>query len=375
MVPPSIALRKRTRRRKNRTTVVMTPPTRNGQGRARGKRRQRGGNSPTTAGNQRSFVVPIDEAITTTLTGTSGFTSYAYGINPGNPICFPFLSRTAQNYERYEFEHLKFEYRPSASVFATVGAQGFVTIAATMDATQQSPSTQGQVEIMAHSPVVETAKPTSLTLNKAFLQSVSPRQMFFVRGDGYIPPGTDPHLYDCGQVFVGVTGQANSNAIGEFRVTGKVRLVNPILDQSAYAPPNFQTHLVYQPSSACPASGNPLTIPWSSSSMLCPGITNTSGTLTLPVGNWIIDADVSIIDNTVGASCGCTTAFLMNGVTPVGTIYNGGGAGVAGVPSGPSTHVTWATGSAGGTTVSCFITPVYTSGAPTYLATLRIVAV
>jgi len=173
------------RKKRNRARKARNPPQKsvpNPAGRAKRKRSNKGkrgrGNMATTGGNMRSFIVPIDEQIVV-VNGSTGFGISTFALNPGNPSCFPFLSRTAQNYERYEFQSLRFEYKPSASVFAVVGAQGFVGVTGTMDALQATPSSQQQAEVMHHSPIVETARPTGLTFPKTFFgNKVNEREVF-----------------------------------------------------------------------------------------------------------------------------------------------------------------------------------------------------
>lgn len=371
--PPQKKKRKRTRR--PRTTVVVQQPLRNGQGRKPGRKRNRGGRFSmiTTAGNEKQFVVPVDEQIAIFL-GSTGYNTTAYSINPGNPLCFPFLSRVAQNYERYEFEQLMFHYRPSASVFANVGAQGFVGISATMDATQSAPSSQAQAEIMKHSPVVETAVPTTIVLDRKFLESDSPRQLRFVRDNGLIPPGTDPHTYDCGQVFFWTNGQANTNQIGELRVVGKCRLSNPVLDISANAPPNFNISQWNQPSVSGPANGSGLTIPFSQNVLNC-GITNTAGTFTIPVGNWLIDLDVTSTQSAIGTTnyLSTTASLLLNGATladPMAQVSIGNTL----ILCATSMHCSWAIASNGAATVQGQLTSFFGAGSPTYTAAIRFTA-
>lgn len=151
---------RRPRAKRQRSTMLAPAPARNGSGRKRGQRRQRGGKI-TNAGNTREFRIPIDEDVGI-VNGGAGFEVTVLPLNPGSPTTFPFVSRIAQNYERYEFESLSFHYKPSVSVFATQGNQGFVGLAATMDIAQAAPTAQNQADVLYHSPVVETAVPTSI---------------------------------------------------------------------------------------------------------------------------------------------------------------------------------------------------------------------
>jgi len=275
--------------------LVAQVPRRNGQGRKRGRPRQRGGNAVTTAGNMRSFIIPIDEQVAL-ISGTTGFGVAAYSLNPGNATTFPFASRTCQNYERYEFLNLRFDYKPSASVFATVGAQGFVGITGSMDALQAPPSSQQQSEVMHHSQIVETAKSTHLQLPKEFLQTKSARERFFVRPLGLIPGGADPHLYDCGQIFIWTSGQANTNQIGELRVTGSVKLSNPVLEASSSVPPQYNMSSYLQVDTVTALTSTVAApLPLATVVVNGLGITQATSNFTLPAGNYMATGDVGFI--------------------------------------------------------------------------------
>jgi len=315
------------RKRRNRARKARNPQpqksVRNPAGRAKRKRvngGKRGRNTMvTTAGNMRSFIIPIDEQVSV-IAGTTGFGITTFAINPGNPNCFPFASRTAQNYERYEFQSLRFEYKPSASVFATVGAQGFVGVTGTMDALQATPSSQAQAEIMHHSPVVETARPTGLTFPKEFLLTKSLRERFFVRPNGSIPGGADPHLYDCGQVFIWTNGQANTNQIGEFRVTGSCKLMNPVLETSTNPPPNFEVSQFVANAAEAVTTATPYVVKFAD---VTPGdgfknplaIVNTAGSFVPPAGNYLISA--LIVSSNGGNGTGFQTQVQKNGAEVV----------------------------------------------------------
>jgi len=324
--------RRRARRPRGKLPQSM-PPQRNGMGRRRGQKRQRGGRGITTAGNMRSFVVPIDEQITL-INGSTGFQVTPIVVNPGNPLFLPFMSRTAQNYERYEFLDLEFHYKPSASVFATVGAQGFVGISATMDASQAPPSNQAQAEILHHSQIVETAKVCSLKLPKPFLQSKSLREQFFVEQNGNVPGGTDPHTYICAQAFVWTNGQANTNQIGEVRVTGKLRLTNPALEQSLALQPNYNVSVFQIVNAPVATSGVAFVIPYQNAyaGPVNPlNIVNNSGVFTLPPGNYNIDI-VSDLDGSVNVTCIWNLTLVVNAVTVQVSLTNNCTA-IAGVTS------------------------------------------
>jgi hypothetical protein len=375
--------RKRATRNTNPIVAGSKTSARNGSGRKPGQRRQRGGVT-TTAGNTRSFIIPIDEdvgdMVGSTLFSYCGLSlPYTLGINPGNPYLFPFASKIAQNYERYEFESLRFEFRPSVGMYAVQGQQGMVGISATMDAAQTPPSTQPQADTMYHSPVVETAKPTSLSLPKSFMQSKSIREKFFVRQSGLIPGGASPHDYDCGLIFPWTNGQINTNKIGILRVVGKCRLMNPQSSASTNAPVNNCVSLFSCVNLIAGASGVTNLFPLGSVTQINPlGITfvvSNNGTLfTLPAGNYNIDfvgdADQSVVSAGIILTCG----IQINGanVSPYITNTSYPSSAVIGHAA---SSLTWFVSSNGTTTVGVAYVATYPSGAPNLDGMIRFTAI
>jgi hypothetical protein len=307
---------RRPRPARQRSTMLAPGPARNGSGRKRGQKRQRGG-KVTVAGNTREFRVPIDEDIGI-VNGSTGFTTTVLALNPGSPITFPFLSRIAQNYERYEFESLSFHVKPSVSVFATQGTQGFVGISVTMDPAQAAPINQTQADIMFHAPVVESAVPTSISIPKSFMQSKSLREKFLVRQNGNIPGGNDPHTYDCGQLFQWTNGQVNNNQIGLLRVTGSVKLSNPALDfgAAASALPNYTVSLYTVVNFAIATSGTAFLVPFGTVNFNNLGVTvdATNTIFTLPPGNFNVDISADVDGNTPTTGLAAQYTCVVNGV-------------------------------------------------------------
>lgn len=59
----------------------------------------------------------------TDISGSSAFTNQNWYINAANPVLFPWLAQTAQNYDIYEFVQLIFEYKSVTSVLSTTATQ------------------------------------------------------------------------------------------------------------------------------------------------------------------------------------------------------------------------------------------------------------
>lgn len=363
--PRKVRARKAATKAPRPVAIVRTPR----------KRANRQGNGVRTrnlpvSNNMKRFTIPIDEQITLVSGNNGAFAAgvLTYALNPGNPLIFPFTSRTAQNYERYEFQDLMFSYRPSASVFATVGAQGFVGISASDDALQAPPSSQQIAEVFLHSPVVETAKPTNLRLRKVFMESSS-KQMHFVRPNGLLPGGSDAHMYDCGQIFFWCDGQANTNQIGELRVTGRCLLSNPVLEVSTTPPTNnsissFSSTAVA--SSATTVAANVLAATVINNGL---PVLNVAGIFTPPVGNYQVTVNMVLEQTVTGAAIQFALQAQKNGanLTNVPGMANGV-PGVATQISDAFVSLTTFVNANGADTFQFVYTPTYTAGAPVYNA-------
>jgi len=247
---------RKSRKRVNRAQMAVAP-VRNGQGRRRGARRERGGALPRfpTAprrgrqANQKAGVpggfgmkgerINIAEQLGT-VNGSVAYTvQTSLGVNPGNATMFPLLSRIAANYERYKFENLCFHFKASsAPVAGAQGQGGFVGMSVTNDAKQPAPSTQQIAESMKCSGPEQTQYDQNFQVPGLFWEPVA-KLKHFVRQNGIIPGGVDPHEYDCGQFFLWTSQQAAGSGIGEIRITGSVTLYNQILELSTTPPVNF----------------------------------------------------------------------------------------------------------------------------------------
>lgn len=363
--PRKVRARKAAAKAPRPVAIVRTPR----------KRANRQGNGVRTrnlpvSNNMKRFTIPIDEQITLVSGNNGAFAAgvITYALNPGNPLIFPFTSRTAQNYERYEFQDLMFSYRPSASVFATVGAQGFVGISASDDALQAPPSSQQIAEVFLHSPIVETAKPTNLRLRKVFMESSS-KQMHFVRPNGLLPGGSDAHLYDCGQIFFWCDGQANTNQIGELRVTGRCVLSNPVLEISTTPPTNNSISSFSSTQVACPATTVAAVI--AAASVINNGlpVLNVAGTFTPPVGNYQVTVDLTLQQSATGDALLVILQSQKNGVNSTNVPQMAAGnPGVAAQLSDVFVSLTTFVTANGADTFLFYFVPTYTAGAPVYSA-------
>jgi len=345
-----------------------------GKRRGRRQRQSSGLKTTTLSGVNKPFIVPINELVGIEA-GSVNFTTGILPLNPGHPLTFPFLSKVAILYERYEFMELAFHFIPSVSSFATQGQQGFVGISVTPDAQQAPPTSQSQAEIMTHSPIVETANKTNLQIPKSLLEPVN-RDKRLVRGL-LMPGGGDPQTYDSGQVFNWTAGQVNGNQIGEIRVTGRVMLVNPILEPSAAFKPNFKVAVFQTVNAPVALTGVGFQVSWAAvpvvngaGVVLSPSLT----TFTLPKGNYLVDWTVDVDENVNNQQLIATSSLEVDGVQTSPFITQSSATMLAGV-----SHValsgTWYVQSLGTTTVDLFMIATYPGGVPTIDGMLRFVAI
>jgi hypothetical protein len=161
------------------------------------------------------------------VNGSVLFTSQEFGINPGLPLSFPWLSTMSTGYESYKFTKLKYVYE-STSPTTIAGA---VIIAVDFDAADSAPTTKTQI-MAYHNAVRGPAwESFSYTCDKADLAKFNQR---FIR-NGKLKNSQDIILYDVGNVFVATTGQSTTAAVGELHVEFEVELITPQLDLTAHA--------------------------------------------------------------------------------------------------------------------------------------------
>lgn len=257
--------------------------------------------SPTGAGYDMHFdavssMPKIDDRSETfdeligTVIGANSFTISRFSINPGNAITFPWLSRIAGLFERYQFEMLEFYFQHDVSQFNSQGSAGLVIMSVLFDAAASSPISKVQVEA-THPHVI--CMPNQNSLCRVPVSRLHPRGVpFFVRS-GTVPGGTDIKTYDCGNLFVTVQGMVGTGEVGELHVRGRVKLIDRILDN---IPPSFPSNntFVFLESTA----GESLTSTLSYIMLMAGpqigslGLSNVSGDIVLPPGNYLVNVDV-----------------------------------------------------------------------------------
>jgi len=170
------------------------------------------------SGKNGDVVIRHREYITDIL-GSVAFASNSFSVNPGLPGTFPWLSRIAQNYESYLFRRLCFDFETEAPTSAT----GTVLLALDYDASDPAP--ENKTQAMSYRSAVRSP-PWSDSSLLSLKEDLSKRQSFFVRSGG-LSANQDIKLYDVGNLFVCLQGEANANTVGELYVEYEIQLITP----------------------------------------------------------------------------------------------------------------------------------------------------
>jgi hypothetical protein len=256
------------------------------------------GSSRNRTTNRHEMVLEEDEYIgeVTGASTAANFQTTAYPVNIGQSATFPWGSGVVKNnFEKYQFDYIRFYYKRESSEFATAATTGKVMLSFDSDASDPPPSSKQQVE---------DTDPHADGMPCENIQLDIPAQMLRRMNDGFyirpagLPGANDIKTYDVGNLYVSTQGLgANSATVGELHVRYRVRVFFPILENQAGAPANnsvafFQTTTTEPITTATPTI---LLLATSTTNGL--GVVNTAGSLALPVGNYLVDCGVVVNDS------------------------------------------------------------------------------
>jgi len=265
---------------------------------------------PTGASSRaRRSRVEIEDEYIVDIAGSVSFAATSFAVNPGQSSTFPWLSKEAILFEKYKILRLEFYYRPQVSAYATNGQTGKVMLSFDFDASDAPPASKQQVEDthphsdgMPYEEVLLTIDPKDCSLQDSY----------FVRPGG-LPGSSDIKTYDVGVLSVSTIGNNSTANIGELRVRYAIALHDPVLENVASPPLNYHVSN-FQTSSAesSGASGSPKTLLLATAITNGIGATNTSGVITLPVGNYLVYGSC-LTQNPSQALTYSLLVFLING--------------------------------------------------------------
>lgn len=157
------------------------------------------------------------------------FQNVTYGINPGLPNTFPWLSQVAANYEEYTIKQLIFTFRSTVTDFVASNGQVGTILLATQYNANDAPFSSKQ-------DMMEYAGAVSAKVSMQVVAGVEcdPAQLSGPPGkytrSGPTPPGEDVKTYDLGTLNVATSNtplQFNNQAVGELWVSYTIELRKP----------------------------------------------------------------------------------------------------------------------------------------------------
>lgn len=156
----------------------------------------------------------------------SKFATVSLDINPGNPNLFPWLSRTAINYEDYRFNSIAIHFKTRTSKFTS----GVVAMAPDYDNNDLPPIDLAAA--MSYKDSASTAVYSNLRI------SLTPKLMFATAPHKYTRNFSDPvpsNLadYDCGKLFLmNAIDTATEFTYGDYWVSYDISLRSPQVPRS-----------------------------------------------------------------------------------------------------------------------------------------------
>jgi hypothetical protein len=228
-----------------------------------------------------------------TINGSVGFTANKFVVNAGDATTFPWLSDIAQRYEQYRFHNIRFELLTRTGT----GTVGSVILAPEYNAQHPDPSTEAIVT--AYRGAVENVpwRDISCQLSTADMYALGPRK--YVRS-GAVPG--DLKTYDSANFYVCTVEEADTTAIGKLWVHYDVELYVPQLENPIAGSTCFAMFNLSADQTLTTATEATLAFDEAVDNSL--GVTNSSGTFTLPSGAYLITVEAGFTLGGVGAqSC------------------------------------------------------------------------
>jgi hypothetical protein len=173
----------------------------------------------------RNQIIEEDEYLGE-IPGSVNFATTAYAVNPGNAVTFPYGSRIASLFQRYEYlSDLEFYIKREVSEYATQGQTGKVMLSFRYDPASTAPTEKQQV--LDEDPHVDGMPcDPKITLHVGNPSIGSSGKL--VR-PGAVPSTGVIQNYDVGVLDVSTQGCANTSSIGELHVKYRCRVKRPVL--------------------------------------------------------------------------------------------------------------------------------------------------
>lgn len=262
------------------------------------QRRQKGGagnfgrNGNDTGTNMQvkwSFIEK-DELISA-VNGSILLTASKYAINPGLAETFPVGAPEAKRWTEWRAEYCEFYFQRTVSEFATQGQVGRVVLAIDYSALNDAPETLQAAELLHSAKGMPCTPRIGLRADPAILNKADPKYIRTMP----VPPGSDVRLFDGGNLWFVTSGCTNATEIGELRVRYKFAVRLPNLDDTYVKIPSGFAYFNNSTNQAL-ATGAEEPVLWDEVGVSSIDITNTSGVLSMPAGNFEISGVVTFND-------------------------------------------------------------------------------
>lgn len=154
----------------------------------------------------------------------------SFKINPGNVLCFPFLSQIARSFQEYRLEGMAFHFRTmyAEATTGSTNAAGSVIMSTQYDPTDSAPTSKQE---MVNTEYAQTSKPSqSMTHFIECGKSSSPLSNLYIAQQPESQKG-DERFYNFGTFTIATLGIPETGAtLGELWVSYQVRLFKPKID-------------------------------------------------------------------------------------------------------------------------------------------------
>lgn len=191
-----------------------------------------GSMAPTFASSGNSVRLKHREYIGDIYAGANNsFSIAAYAVQPGSSTSFPFLSQISENFSKYKFHGLIYEFVSTTSPYLAGGSMGSVIMAMQYDAALPAFATKPQME---NSDFAISARPDNCIMYGVECKDQLLNGLF-VRGAATTV--TQPiNFTDLGTMYVAVqnTTIAQGASLGELWVTYDIELGIPLISPSRY---------------------------------------------------------------------------------------------------------------------------------------------
>jgi hypothetical protein len=236
--------------------------------------------------SRKQCVLEEDEYIMD-VDGSTNFANLQLPINPGQAQTFPWMAKSAPQWEKYRFERLDFYYKRQVSEFAPNGTTGKVILSVDFDASDPGPTTKQQMEDTDPHADCMPCENISLPLKARDMHALHPE--LFVRTGG-LPGSSDIKTFDVGNFNIATSGCVSNGVIGELRVKYRCVFTVPILEATGLVAPTNNNVAMYSQSTAQPIlSGANNNIGFTTTVANGIGAQNSAGDIILPAGNYLVD--------------------------------------------------------------------------------------